>query len=71
VLTVGCETSEAVAQSLGDKFVRLIKQWGPEDNPSRPEIGSGDYDYQINVSCGGASAIAKGSKASDSTSIAW
>ena len=71
VLIVDCETSEAVAKSLGDKFVRLVKRWGPDDDPSRPEIGSGDYDYQVDVSCGGASAIAKGAKTRNSTSITW
>lgn len=71
VLTVGCETTEAVAQSLGNKFVRLVKQWGSDDDPSRPEIGPGDYDYKATVSCGGASAIAKGAKTCDSTSITW
>ena len=34
LLTVDCATSEAVARSLGEKFVRLVKQWGPDDDPS-------------------------------------
>ena len=71
VLIVDCETTEAVAQSLGKRFVRLVKQWGPDDDPSRPEIGPGDYDYKVTVSCGGASAIATGSKTSEGTSITW
>ncbi len=69
-LVVGPETTPDKAQVLGDNFVRLVKTFGPEAFPGR-EIGSGIFNYAINVVYADGTRIAQGSKDSTDTSIAW
>ena len=71
VMVVDCSTSLNSAKSMGDRFVRLLKRFGPDLDPSTTEIGTGDYNYQVGVSCENGTSIAKGSKTTDSATIAW
>ncbi len=71
VMVVDCSTSFDSAKSMGDRFVRLLKRWSPDLDPSTTEIGTGDYNYLVGVSCDNGTTIAKGSKPTDSASIAW
>ena len=71
VMVVDCSTSIDSAKSMGDRFVRLLKQFSPDLDPSTTELGTGDYNYQVGVSCENGTSIAKGSKTSGSTQIAW
>ena len=69
-LVVSPETTPDEAQVLGDKFVRLVKTFGPEALPGG-EIGSGIFNYEIAVAYADGTRIAQGSKDSTDTSIAW
>ena len=71
VMVVDCSTSFDSAKSMGDRFVRLLKRWSPDLDPSTAEIGTGDYNYLVGVSCDNGTTIAKGSKTTDSATIAW
>ncbi len=69
-LVVRVDTTEDIAQELGDNFVRLVKTFGPEALPGR-EIGVGIFDYEIAVAYADGTRIAKGAKESTGISIAW
>jgi hypothetical protein len=71
VLIIDCAASETTAKSLGNKFLRAVKRFGPDQTPTRKEIGAGDFDYLIGVSCGDGSNIIQRAKASDSSEITW
>ncbi len=71
VMVVNCSTSFDSAKSMGSRFVRLLKRWSPDLDPSTTEIGTGDYNYQVGVSCENGTSIAKGLKTTDSATIAW
>lgn len=71
VMVVDCSTSLESAKIMGDRFVRLLKQFSTDLDPSTAEIGTGDYNYVVGVSCENGNSIAMGSKTSDSAQIAW
>ena len=71
VMIVNCATSEDAARTMGEGFVRKVKQWGPDPDPTTAEIGTGEYDYSVGISCENGTTIAKGSKTSDSSEIVW
>ena len=71
LMIVNCATSEDAARSMGERFVRLVKQWSPDPDPTTAEIGTGDYNYSVGISCENGTTIAKGSKTSGSAKIAW
>ena len=64
-------TDERVAKSLGTNFVRQIKIFSPDPRPRGGQIGTGDYDYLIDVSCGDGGDVAKGAKVSNAFEITW
>ena len=45
LMIVNCATSEDAARAMGERFVRLVKQWGPDPDPTTAEIGTGEYNY--------------------------
>lgn len=69
-IVVGYATNKETAKDLGDSFVRLVKSFGPEDNPEK-EIGPGLYDYLIGVYYPDKSQIALGAKCSSCRKITW
>ena len=71
VLLVACGTSETAARFFGNELVHMIKTISPDANPPPSELGTGVWDYQINVHCDDSTTIAKGIKASDSAQIVW
>lgn len=70
-MVVDCSTSFDSAKAMGDRFVRLLKQFSPDLDPSTTEIGTGDYNYQVGVSCENGTSIAKGSKTTESATVVW
>ena len=71
LMIVNCATSEDAARSMGERFVRLVKRWSPDPDPTTAEIGTGEYNYSVGISCENGTTIAKGSKTSGSAQIAW
>ena len=71
VLVIDCPSAETTAKSLGNKFLRAVKRFGPDQTPTRKEIGTGDFDYLINLSCGDGSNVAQGGKVSNASEITW
>ena len=71
VMVVDCATSQDSAKKMGDRFLRLVKQFGPDSDPSTTELGTGDYDYVVGVSCANGTELARGAKTSDSATITW
>ncbi len=71
-LTLDCEiTNEAVAKSLGGKFMRQVKIFNADPEPERNEIGTGVIDYLLGVYCGDGELLLQGSKASGSSDLTW
>ena len=61
-LSVDCEiTNEAVAKSLGGKFLRTVKIFNSDPEPERNEIGTGVIDYLLGVYCGDGELLLQGS----------
>ena len=71
-LIVDCAiTDERVVKSLGTNFVRQVKIFSPDPRPRGSQIGTGDHDYLIDVSCGDGGDVAKGAKVSNAFEITW
>lgn len=58
------------AKQNGERFVRLVKQFGPDDNPTS-EIGAGVYDYLIIVVTPAKKELARGAKVNIAKKITW
>ena len=73
IITVGDGTNETRARELGESFVRLVKDIGPDVDPSPGEIGAGHrgYNYLVRVNLPDGKAVALGDKRWDLTSILW
>jgi len=69
-IIVGYATNEETAKDLGDSFVRLVKTFGPEEDPQK-EIGPGLYDYLIGVYYPNKVQVAFGAKCSGCRKITW
>ena len=67
---VNYATSEIEAKRIGDKFVRLVKTFGPEPNPGN-DIGNGSFSYLITVAYPDQSIVALGAKVQTSPRITW
>jgi len=63
-------TSEARAREIGDSFVRLVKNFGPEPAPAK-EIGKGTFDYMIAVAYPNEKIVVQGAKVSSADHITW
>ncbi len=74
-LSIDCAESEEKAKTtarfLGEELLRMIKQFGPDSDPDRSGIGTGDFDYLVGVSCADGTTIANGVKPQDSAAIVW
>lgn len=74
-LTIACAESEEKAKTtarfLAKELLRMLKQFGPDEDPPSSVIGTGDFDYQVGVSCADGTSIAEGLKAKDSAEIVW
>ena len=73
IITVRDGTNETRARELGENFVRLVKDIGPDVDPSPGEIGAGHrgYNYLVRVNLPDGQAVALGDKRWDLTSILW
>ena len=75
VLNIKCDPSEEkatkTARFLGEELLRMIKKIGPDSDPTNSEIGTGEFDYLVGVTCADGTSIAKGVKTSDSAGIVW
>ena len=69
-LVVVDEVLEERAKELGSKFVRTVKQRGP-DRQTGLAIGIGNVDYSITVKYSDGKKIAQGTKARTANSITW
>ena len=69
-LVVIDEVSETRAQELGSKFVRVVKQRGP-DRQTGMLIGIGNVDYTITVKYSDDRMAAQGTKARGVNTMAW
>ena len=74
-LNIECAESEEAAKKtaryIGKELLRMIKQFGPDANPTPSEVGTGDFDYLVGVSCADGTTVATGVKSRDSTEIVW
>ena len=74
-LNIECAASEEKAKTtarfLGEELLRMIKKFGPDLDPTTSEIGTGEFDYLVGVTCADGTSIAKGAKASGSAEIVW
>ena len=74
-LSIDCAESEEKAKTtarfLGEELLRMIKQFGPDSDPDRSGIGTGDFGYLVGVNCADGTPIAKGVKAQNSAEIVW
>ena len=74
-LSIDCADSEEKAKTtarfLAEELLRMIKQFGPDSDPSSTAIGTGDFDYLLGVNCADGTSIAKGVKAQNSAEIVW
>jgi len=51
-LIVDCAiTDERVAKSLGTQIVKRVKIFSGKPRPKGSVLGTGDFDYQVDVSC--------------------
>jgi uncharacterized NAD(P)/FAD-binding protein YdhS len=69
-LVVVDAVSEERAKELGSKFVRVVKQRGP-DRQTGVLIGIGNVDYTITVSYSDGNQVAQGTKARNANAIVW
>ena len=69
-LVVVDEVSEERAKELGSKFVRVVKQRGP-DRQTGLLIGIGNVDYTITVKYSDDTQVVRGIKARNANTIAW
>ena len=74
-LDIECAESEEAAKKtaryLWTELLRIIKQFGPDSNPTPSEVGTGDFDYLVGVSCADGTTVATGVKSRDSAEIVW
>ena len=73
VITVRDGTNETRARELGENFVRLVKDIGPDIDPLPDEVGAGHpgYNYLVRVNLPDGKAAALGDKRWDLVSILW
>ncbi len=73
IITVRDGTNETRARELGENFVRLVKDIGPDVDPPPDEIGAGHrgYNYLVRVNLPDGQAVALGDKRWDLTFIQW
>ena len=69
-LVVVDEVSKERAKELGSKFVRTVKQRGP-DRQTGLTIGIGNVDYTITVKYSDDTEVVRGIKARNANVIAW
>lgn len=69
-LVVVDEVSETRAQELGSKFVRVVKQRGP-DRQTGILIGIGNVDYTITVKYSDDRTAAQGTKPRNANAMTW
>ena len=69
-LVVVDEVSETRAQELGSKFVRTVKQRGP-DRQTGILIGIGNVDYTVTVKYSDGNQVARGLKPRNANAITW
>ena len=69
-LVVGYAVTEDIFRQAAHDFVHMVKELGP-DVPPGPEVGTGRYNYVIDVYRPHHELIAVGTKASDETHISW
>ena len=70
-LTVTNGTTETRARELGESFVRLVKDIGPDDDPPPDGIGPGRHTYFVRVNLAGGETVALGDKRWDLPSMLW
>ena len=70
-LTVTNGTTETRARELGESFVRLVKDIGPDDDPSPDGIGRGRHTYFVRVNLPDGKTVALGDKRWDLPSMLW
>ena len=70
-LTVTPGTTETRARELGESFVRLVKDIGPDDDPPPDGIGRGRHTYFVRVNLPDGKTVALGDKRWDLPSMLW
>lgn len=70
VLVVDASMGADMARKNGERFVRMVKHFGPDDNPAS-EVGPGMYDYLIGVYTPAKKKVAMGAKARNASKITW
>ena len=71
VVTVNPGTDETRARALGEIFVRLVKDIGPDDDPPPNGIGAGRHTYLVRVHLPDGKDVALGEKRWDLTNMLW
>lgn len=71
IITVRDGIDETRARELGEGFVRLVKDIGPDDDPPPDGIGPGRHTYFVRVNLPDGKTVALGDKRWDLTSMLW
>ena len=69
-MTVSDDTDETRARALGKYFVRLVKI-GPDQAPSEQALGTGQYNYYVQVRHSNEKLVALGVKTSAADDMTW
>ena len=70
-LTVRDDTAPADARALGENFVRLVKTMAAAGPTPGDELGTGGFDYVIQVRTSGDALLARGGKSTSDRALHW
>ncbi len=71
IVTINPGINEARARELGESFVRLVKDIGPDDDPPADKVGAGRHSYLVRVLFRDGGLAALGEKRWDQEHMLW
>ncbi len=70
-LTVRADTPPATARALGDNFVRLVKTLAATEPTPGDDLGTGRFDYVVQISTPSRALLARGGKSTSDRALHW
>jgi len=70
-LTVRANTPPAAARALGENFVRLVKTMAATEPTPGDDLGTGGFDYVVQVNTPGDALLARGGKSTSDRALHW
>ena len=71
IVTVNPGTSGARGREIGESFLRLVKDIGPDDDPLPDRVGSGRHSYRVRILEPDGNLVTLGEKRWDQEHILW